>query len=127
LEQDDTLKIAIVDDEVPILQMLENYFSRNDKYSVVSYSNPLEMLASMKDNLYDIVLLDIMMPQLDGIETLRQIKQTREATRVIMMTAYSSLDKVLSSHKNGAHSYILKPFSSLASVEKKVLEIIEQT
>ena len=127
MEQDDTLKIAIVDDEVPILQMLENYFSRNDKYSVVSYSNPLEMLASMKDNLYDIVLLDIMMPQLDGIETLRQIKQTREATRVIMMTAYSSLDKVLSSHKNGAHSYILKPFSSLASVEKKVLEIIEQT
>ena len=121
-----TLKIAIVDDEVPILQMLENYFSRNEKYEVTSFSNPLEMISSLKDSAYDIVLLDIMMPQLDGIETLREIKAIRESTRVIMMTAYSSLDKVLSSHKNGAHSYILKPFSSLASVEKKILEVLEQ-
>jgi len=126
LELSDTLKIAIVDDEVPILQMLENYFSRNEKYEVSSFSNPLEMLASLKNSVYDVVLLDIMMPQLDGIETLREIKEVHEPTRVIMMTAYSSLDKVLSSHKNGAHSYILKPFSSLASVEKKILEVLEQ-
>lgn len=126
MELSDTLKIAIVDDEVPILQMLENYFSRNEKYEVSSFSNPLEMLASLKNSVYDVVLLDIMMPQLDGIETLREIKKVHEPTRVIMMTAYSSLDKVLSSHKNGAHSYILKPFSSLASVEKKILEVLEQ-
>ena len=126
MELSDTLKIAIVDDEVPILQMLENYFSRNEKYEVSSFSNPLEMLASLKNSVYDVVLLDIMMPQLDGIETLREIKEVHEPTRVIMMTAYSSLDKVLSSHKNGAHSYILKPFSSLASVEKRILEVLEQ-
>lgn len=126
MESNDTLKIAIVDDEVPILQMLENYFSRNEKYEVTSFSNPLEMLSSLKSNTYHVVLLDIMMPQLDGIETLREIKLAHEPTKVIMMTAYSSLDKVLSSHKNGAHSYILKPFSSLASVEKKILEVLKQ-
>lgn len=126
MEPNNALKIAIVDDEVPILQMLENYFSRNEKYEVTSFSNPLEMISSLKNSVYDVVLLDIMMPQLDGIETLREIKAVHEHTRVIMMTAYSSLDKVLSSHKNGAHSYILKPFSSLASVEKKILEVLEQ-
>jgi len=126
LETEEIINIAIVDDEVPILQMLDNYFSRNEKYKVTLFSNPLEMIASLNGSDYDIVLLDIMMPQLDGIETLRKIKEKSDSAKVIMMTAYSSLDRVLSSHKNGAHSYILKPFSSLASVEKKVLEVLEQ-
>ena len=126
MESTDLLHIAIVDDELPILQMLENYFTRNERYKVTSFTNPLQMIASLSSTQYDVVLLDIMMPQLDGIETLKQIKEQTESTRVIMMTAYSSLDRVLSSHKNGAHSYILKPFSSLASVERKVLEVLEQ-
>jgi len=68
----------------------------------------------------DVVLLDIMMPQMDGLIVLEKIKASYPDTVVVMMTAYSTLDRVLNSHRQGAESYILKPFESLADVEDKV-------
>lgn len=73
---------------------------------------------------FDGVLLDIMMPQRDGLSVLEEIKAKDPECVVIMMTAYSTLDKVLQSHKIGADHYVLKPFDSLAAVEKKVRELI---
>lgn len=57
------------------------------------------------------------MPQMDGIAVLEKIKSIDQSAVVIMMTAYSTLDRVLSSHRQGADSYILKPFESLSDVE----------
>jgi len=117
-------KIAIVDDENEILSMLQRYFNRNEKYNVTIYSNPVTAIANI-DTTYDAVLMDIMMPQMNGLDALEKIMEKNPNQKVIMMTAFSSLDKVLKSHKYGATHYIMKPFDSLQAVEKKVKEVLE--
>lgn len=117
-------KIVIVDDETEILNMLSRFLSKSGKYSVSTYSNPLVAIDSLKNNPCDLVLLDIMMPQLNGLEALEKIMEINNNQKVIMMTAYSTLDKVLKAHKHGATHYIMKPFDSLQALETKIVEVI---
>ncbi|MBL3520564.1 response regulator [Aliarcobacter lanthieri] len=117
--------IALIDDEVEILDMLNRYLSRNPNFTISSFSNPVSALSNMEHSKYDIILLDIMMPQMNGLEFLEKIKDKNEDQKVIMMTAYSTLDKVLKSHKIGATNYVMKPFSSLDTLEKKILEVLK--
>lgn len=117
--------IAIVDDETEILNVLSRFLVRNPNFSVNTYSNPLTALGSIEGKKYDLVLLDIMMPQMNGLEVLEKIKAKDKEQKVIMMTAYSTLDKVLKSHKEGATNYVMKPFDSLQNLEKKILEVLE--
>ncbi|MDN5108744.1 response regulator [Aliarcobacter butzleri] len=123
---DKKYSIAIIDDEVEILNLLSRFLSRNPKFSVANYANPLAALESLNMSSYDIILLDIMMPQMNGLEVLEKIKEKNENQKVIMMTAYSTLDKVLKSHKEGATNYIMKPFDSLQHLEKKIIDILEK-
>ncbi|MCG3651125.1 response regulator [Aliarcobacter butzleri] len=123
---DKKYSIAIIDDEVEILNLLSRFLSRNPKFSVANYANPLAALESLNTSSYDIVLLDIMMPQMNGLEVLEKIKEKNENQKVIMMTAYSTLDKVLKSHKEGATNYVMKPFDSLQHLEKKIIDILEK-
>ena len=66
-----------------------------------------------------------MMPQMNGLEVLEKLKAKDSEQKVIMMTAYSTLDKVLKSHKEGATNYVMKPFDSLQALEKKILEVLK--
>jgi len=115
-------KIAIVDDEQDILNILNKFFSRKHLFDVDTFVNPQDAIENIKINNYDLVLTDIMMPQIDGIELLRQIKNHDSSIKVIMMTAYSTLDKTLESEKLGASDYITKPFISLKDVENTILD-----
>lgn len=117
--------IAIVDDETEILNVLSRFLTRNPDFSVNTYSNPVSAVASVDNNKYDLILLDIMMPQMNGLEALEKIKLKNPEQKVIMMTAYSTLDKVLKSHKEGATNYVMKPFDSLQLLEKKIIEVLE--
>ena len=118
--------IVIIDDEVEILDMLSRFLNRNPNFSVQTFSNPVSALSSINNNTkYDLVLLDIMMPQMNGLDVLEKLKEINSDQKVIMMTAYSTLDKVLKSHKIGATNYVMKPFSSLDALEKKVVEVLE--
>ena len=118
--------ILVIDDEIEILDMLSRFLSRNQNFAVQTFSNPVSALSSINNNTkYDLVLLDIMMPQMNGLDVLEKLKDMNSDQKVIMMTAYSTLDKVLKSHKIGATNYIMKPFSSLDALEKKVVEVLE--
>ena len=116
-------KIAVVDDENEILNMLQRFLNRDEKYTVTTYSNPVTAVSSIDQN-YDIILMDIMMPQMNGLDALGKIMEKNPNQKVIMMTAFSTLDKVLKSHKYGAVHYIMKPFDSLQAVEKKIAEVL---
>jgi len=120
------IKILIVDDETEILNMLEKYLSKQGYKNIKTFSNPLEAVRHYNGTNADIVLLDIMMPQMDGIETLEKLKASNNDVRVIMMTAYSTLDRVLKSHKIGADHYLLKPFKSLGEVNEKIQTVISE-
>ena len=118
--------ILVIDDEIEILDMLSRFLNRNPNFSVQTFSNPVSALSSINNNTkYDLVLLDIMMPQMNGLDVLEKLKEINSDQKVIMMTAYSTLDKVLKSHKIGATNYIMKPLSSLDALEKKVIEVLE--
>jgi DNA-binding NtrC family response regulator len=122
--ENDKYKIAIVDDESEILSMLEKFLGRNKKYTVTTYSNPVTAISHIDDK-YDLVLMDIMMPQMNGLDALEKIIEKNPKQKIIMMTAFSTLDKVLKSHKHGATHYLMKPFDSLQSVDKKISEVLE--
>lgn len=118
-------KIVIIDDETEILNMLSRFLNRSAKFQVTTYSNPVVALDNIGKENYDLVMLDIMMPQMNGLEVLEKVMAKNENQKVIMMTAYSTLDKVLKSHKEGATNYVMKPFNSLESLEKKILEVLK--
>ena len=117
--------IVIIDDETEILNVLSRYLTRNPSFSVTTYSNPVSALGAIGNTKVDLVLLDIMMPQMNGLEVLEKLKTNNSEQKVIMMTAYSTLDKVLKSHKEGATNYVMKPFDSLQALEKKILEVLK--
>ncbi|MCX6074208.1 MAG: response regulator [Campylobacterales bacterium] len=120
------IRLMIVDDEPSIGQMLEKALSRSGDFKITYFDNPITALGQFRVGEYDGVLLDIMMPQKDGLSVLEEIKKKDPLCAVIMMTAYSSLEKVLQSHKIGADHYLLKPFSSLSEVDKKVRELVKE-
>lgn len=119
----DVYKIAIIDDENEILSMIQRFLNRSEKYQVTTFTNPVVAVDSI-DTSYDIVFLDIMMPQMNGLDALEKIMEKNPQQKVIMMTAYSTLDKVLKSHKHGATHYLMKPFDSLQSIESKINEVL---
>lgn len=119
------IRLMIVDDEPSIGTMLEKALGRSGDFKITYIDNPITAVSRFRSGEYDGVLLDIMMPQKDGLSVLEEIKAKDPECVVVMMTAYSTLDKVLQSHKVGADHYLLKPFDSLASVEKKIRELIK--
>ncbi|MCK5293270.1 MAG: response regulator [Arcobacteraceae bacterium] len=119
-------KIAIVDDEQDILNVLEKFLSRSAEFDVTTFNNPVNGLSAVQSGGYDLVLLDIMMPQLDGLEFLRKLRETNPDIKVIMMTAYDTLERSLEAHKYGAKNYITKPFSSLTTVKDKVIRELKR-
>lgn len=119
------IRLLIIDDETSIGTMLEKALGRSGDFKTTYIDNPLTAVSRFRAGEYDGVLLDIMMPQKDGLSVLEEIKAKDPECVVVMMTAYSTLDKVLQSHKVGADHYLLKPFDSLASVEKKIRELVK--
>ncbi|MEA3290354.1 MAG: response regulator [Campylobacterota bacterium] len=116
-------KVAVVDDENEILSMISRFLGRSGKYNVTTFSNPVTAVSTI-DETYDVVLMDIMMPQMNGLDALSKIMEKNPDQKVIMMTAYSTLDKVLKSHKEGATHYLMKPFDSLNALESKIQEVL---
>lgn len=122
--QDKIYNIAVVDDELEILNLIEKFLRKTKQYNISTYSNPKLALDYCISTKYDLILLDIMMPGMDGIEFLEKIKEEIPKQKVCMMTAYSTLDRVLKSHKHGAENYIMKPFASLDALDDKIKSII---
>jgi len=107
-----TCKIMIVDDEEQILSALETFLSLRG-YEAVTSSNPTEALERIEFEKFHLVLLDINMPQMTGIEMLKRIKQARPTVQVIMMTAYTTIQKTIDCVEYGASDYLLKPFEDM--------------
>ena len=116
------INVLIVDDEVEINNTLTRFLELEDRYSIDSVTDPFEALEKVKREKIHILLSDTMMPGMSGIELLEQVKMADGLTQVIMMTAYSTIDKVVECLEKGANDYILKPFDDLEEV-KIVLDI----
>ncbi|MFC1703556.1 response regulator [Candidatus Omnitrophota bacterium] len=116
-------KILICDDELGIRESLKLILEKD--YKVLSAVNGTECLDCLSQTAdIDLVLMDIKMPQVNGIEILRQIKSNNPKIKVIMVTGYKSVETATEAVKAGASDYIVKPFNSkdILDTLKKVLK-----
>ena len=102
------LKLLIVEDEKKIRELLKIYFLR-ENYKVSEAENGRIALERMKEETFDIVLLDIYMPELDGFDTCREIRKTSNVP-VVILTALSDDESQLLAYEIGADDFIIKPF-----------------
>jgi len=103
------ISILIVDDEESVRDSLYNWFIE-DGYAVECAENAKKALHLLEDKEFDIILADIKMPGMDGMEMHRRIKALNRDSIVIIMTAFASVDTAVQALKDGAFDYITKPF-----------------
>lgn len=116
-------RILIVDDEEEILKTLSRCLTM-EGYEAGTCRDPLEALEKVEREHYPIVLCDIMMPQMNGVALRREIHHLRPLTNVIMMTAYTSMDRVVDCLGGGAADYLVKPFQDLDLVTQIIGEAV---
>jgi len=104
-----SMRILVVDDEEPIREALSAWLIK-DGYRVSVADSGLTALACIEDDLFDLYLVDIKMPGMDGIELLGRIKERQPDANVIMITAHGSIQTAVEAMKKGACDYICKPF-----------------
>jgi len=116
-------RILVVDDERNMTEVLE-IFLRNEGYSVQVADSGQEALEAMREDIFDLVITDMKMPGMSGIDLLKKIKQSNPETMVVIITAYGSTESAVQAMKSGAYDYILKPFSmeDIRLVVKNALE-----
>ena len=117
--------IYLVDDEPSIQKGIA--FGLGKKYDVISFSSGEDAISAIIQNPPDLVLLDIGLPGLNGLEVLTEIKKFEPDILVIMITAYEDIDTVISAMKSGAQDYIIKPIQldSLKICIKNALDTIK--
>jgi len=103
------IRILIVDDETIVRESLGNWF-RDDGYTVDLAASAREALEKLAAGAWDIFLLDIRMPGMDGLELQRKLRDVQPQAAVIIMTAFASVDTAVAAMKQGAYDYIVKPF-----------------
>ena len=103
-------QILIVDDDKNIARLIEDMLKSEKKYEFASVTNGEACLKYIEGNTPDLILLDIQMPGIDGIETLKRIKEYDPRIQVVMISGLGSVEKAVQSIKFGAHDYIEKPF-----------------
>lgn len=114
-------KILIVDDSPQTRKSLRNILEKHNYEVVGEAGSGIEAIKQYNLLSPDIIMLDIIMPQLGGIETLRMLHSINKEIKIIMVSALDSMDRVKECLKAGANYYILKPF-----VEEKILESINK-
>jgi len=102
-------KILIIDDDDGLIHFLSRFFTRKG-YTVSACSDGHSALETLDRTPVDLILLDYKMPDLNGLDTLKQIRKSQVKTPVIIMTAYGTTETTIEAMKLGAYDYLLKPF-----------------
>jgi ATP-dependent Lon protease len=117
-------RILVVDDEEVALKTLERAFKK-EGYMVITASSGMEAFKRLETSDFDVVLTDLKMEKINGIDVLEKVKSRHPDTEVIMITGYASVDSAIESMKKGAFHYISKPLK-LEEVRATVRQAIEK-
>ena len=114
--------ILVVDDEKIVLELFQRILKKKE-YTVLTANNDKEALELVEKEKPDLVILDLQLPGINGIEVLRRIKKIDENIEVIVITGYGTIKTVKTAMKLGAYDYITKPLdiNYLSSLIKKAL------
>ena len=119
-----TIKVLMVDDNISLVEMIKEYFKNSDKIKIAleAYDGKegIEVIES-KQNEYDIIVLDLIMPKKDGMYVLEEMKKRKIDKKVIVATSYNAQEVIREVSEYGVNYLILKPFD-LEDLEKRIIE-----
>lgn len=119
------LKILIVEDEIDTMEAVKRSLERFLKCRVYTSSNGEDAIDKIKNNGFDLVILDIKMPGLSGLDVIRKAKKEAKSTDILVVTAWDSAQVAEEAIKEGAIDYIPKPIS-LDILKIKIKNILEK-
>lgn len=115
--------VLLVDDEVPFVETMTKRLSKRNLHVLTAYNGPQAMEELEKNTNVDVVILDVKMPGMDGIETLREIKKNIPLVEVIMLTGHATVESAIEGMKLGAFDYLMKP----CDIEQLMAKVQEAT
>jgi DNA-binding NtrC family response regulator len=120
----ETLSILLIDDEATQIQSLKSFLARR-KHTLYTASNGREGIDVVKNNLIDLIITDFRMPEMNGLEVLKESKKINPEIDVVVITAYGNVDEAVDIMKNGAYDYLTKPID-LDELENLIKRISEK-
>ena len=120
-----TERILVIDDEPDMLMLMSMIIEENTEWEVETTNNPSEGLKMALENDYDLVIADLKMPGLDGMEVFEELKEMKPDIPVIIITAYGSLEIADEARSKGVADFITKPFrkDTILFTMDRVLEL----
>ncbi|MEJ5300616.1 MAG: sigma-54 dependent transcriptional regulator [Thermodesulforhabdaceae bacterium] len=115
------IEILVVDDEPDMLTLLTRIFASEPTYHVTATSDPREALNLISKQTYHVIITDLKMPNVDGMQILEAAKAKDETTAVIILTAYGTIESAVEATKKGAFDYVTKPFR-----KDRILHVVQQ-
>ncbi|MCP5464141.1 MAG: response regulator [Deltaproteobacteria bacterium] len=114
-----SIKILIIDDEEDITKMLKN-FLEIEGFEVDTCNDPTKAMSFVEKEHYSVVMTDIKMPQMSGLDLLKQIKAYDGLTQVIVMTGFVTMENILTAFRRGANNVFFKPFENMDLLKKEI-------
>ncbi len=120
------IRLAVIDDEPLVCQRLKQVFRRSG-FEIETFGAGKPALERMAQQPFQLILTDICLPDIDGLEILKRIKKEYPGTEVILITGYATLDQAVEAVKKGAFYYLSKPFTpdQVRAVVKRAQEHIQ--
>ena len=116
---EERLRILLVDDDDDLLKLMKQALER-EGYEVEETQSPLQALELLRAKKFDIMITDIVMPEMDGLDLLNHVRKQNPLVQVIIITGYFSMQRAIRALEEGAAEYILKPFDSIGQLLQTV-------
>jgi DNA-binding NtrC family response regulator len=100
--------VLVVDDEAAMLKVMQRHVA-GDGFAVTALANGPDAIAALTRETYDVVLTDLVMADVDGLALLREAQRLRPGVRVILMTAFTTVETAIAAMREGAYDYLSKP------------------
>lgn len=117
--------VMLVDDEVPFVETMTKRLKKRDLRVISAYSGEESLEILSKNQNLDVVILDVKMPGMDGIDTLKEIKKRYPLAEVVMLTGHATVESAIEGMKQGAFDYLMKP-CEIEDLLKKVEEATQK-
>ena len=119
------IRVLLVDDNINMINDLKQYFSSSKVVLVVDEAyDGLDAYEKIKSNKYDLVVIDVILPNKDGLSVIEQVKEFNQKTKFIVISGYNSLDVVKRASEAGVNYFMLKPFA-FDDLENHIIKCVE--
>jgi len=117
------MRVVIVDDDKEILEMLERAFKLETNYKIFLFDNPVKAFDFIVNEKVDVLITDIQMPEMSGLDLIKKVKTTNGMIQIITITAYTKFDYVMTALRRGSYEIFLKPFENVNNLINCVKEL----